>query len=226
LQTQKKQNRLLRFSQNKKTNLFFGRAVLWCLIFSGCFFLISSSACRKNDNASSSNPIDVFGISDETDDAAKIVQDANEDLKKIKKLYKENQSQVEELKNAMSGRDTERVKKIADDLVYLINDGFVLGESAITKIEKAAEMKTNEKYKEYLQLKGGSLRKELDAFEFRRQAALLIRDGFGTKDKTKIENAKTQFREKEENFQKYMEVARQMSQEANQIAKEALSNSK
>jgi hypothetical protein len=211
---------------NQASDQIIGRAILYCLLSSLCLALIFSlSACRKSDSSSPSNPIDVFGMADETTEAAKLVQEANEDLKKIKKMYKENQSQIEELKNAMSSRDTEKVKKIADDLVYLINDGFVLGESAISKIEKAEAMNTNEKYKEYLQLKGGSLHKELDAFEFRRQAALVIRDGFGTKDKTKIENAKTQFREKEENFQKYMEVARQMSQEANQIAKEALNNS-
>ncbi|MDQ3798948.1 MAG: hypothetical protein M3384_05825 [Acidobacteriota bacterium] len=178
------------------------------------------SACQKSGSSESSG-IDVFGLTDETGEAAAVVQDANEDLKKIRKMYKENQGKIDELKTAMNEKKVDEVKKIADELVYIINDGFVLGESAISKIEKAEAMNTNEKYKEYLQLKKGSLKKQLDAFEFRRQAAQLLRDAFGNKDKLQIEKARAEFKDKEENFQKYMEIAREMSGEANQLAKEA-----
>jgi hypothetical protein len=186
---------------------------LWLIFF--------SIACQKSGNSESSG-IDVFGLTDQTQEAAAVVQDANEDLKKIRKMYKENQSKIDELKTAMQDKKIDEAKKIADDLVFIINDGFVLGESAVAKIEKAEAMNTNEKYKEYLQLKKGSLKKQLDAFEFRRQAAQLLRDAFGSKDKLEIEKAKSEFREKEENFQKYMEIAREMSGEANQLAKETL----
>lgn len=194
--------------------------------FSSCLFCLSLliflfSACQKNNNSDSSG-IDVFGLTDQTAEAGAVIQDANEDLKKIRKMYKENQSRIDELKTAMNDKKIDEVKKIADELVYIINDGFVLGESAISKIEKAEAMNTNDKYKEYLQLKKGSLKKQLDAFEFRRQAAQLLRDAFGNKDKPEIEKAKSEFREKEENFQKYMEIAREMSGEANQLAKETL----
>jgi hypothetical protein len=192
-------------------------------LFLSCLFLLIFlfSACQKNGNSESSG-IDVFGLTDQTAEAGAIVQDANEDLKKIRKMYKENQSKIDELKTAMNDKKIDEVKKIADELVYIINDGFVLGESAVVKIEKAEALNTNDKYKEYLQLKKGSLKKQLDAFEFRRQAAQLLRDAFGNKDKLEIERAKAEFREKEENFQKYMEIAREMSGEANQLAKETL----
>ena len=194
--------------------------------FSSCLFCLSLliflfSACQKNNNSDSSG-IDVFGLTDQTAEAGAVIQDANEDLKKNRKMYKENQSRIDELKTAMNDKKIDEVKKIADELVYIINDGFVLGESAISKIEKAEALNTNDKYKEYLQLKKGSLKKQLDAFEFRRQAAQLLRDAFGNKDKLEIEKAKSEFREKEENFQKYMEIAREMSGEANQLAKETL----
>lgn len=186
---------------------------LWLIFF--------SIACQKSGSSESSG-LDVFGLTDQTAEAGAIIQDANEDLKKIRKMYKENQSKINELKMAMNDRKIDEVKKIADDLVYIINDGFVLGESAVAKIEKAEEMNTNEKYKEYLQLKKASLKKQLDAFEFRRQAAQLLRDAFGNKDKLEIEKAKAGFKDKEENFQKYMEIARELSGEANQLAKETL----
>lgn len=182
------------------------------------------SACQKSGNSNSSS-LDVFGLSDQTQEAAAIVEDANNDLKKIRKMYKENQSKIEELKSAMNEKRIEDVKKIADDLVYIINDGFVLGESAIQKIEQAEAMNINDKYKEYLQLKKVSLRKQLDAFEFRRQFAILLRDEFGTKDKFEVEKVKAEFKDREENFQTYMEKAREISGEANQLAKEAMQQS-
>jgi len=177
-----------------------------------CFIL----ACQVEKKPT--RPLSIF---DETEDAAKLVADANEDLKKIRKMYKENESKLEEIKQAIKENKVDEVRKIADDVIYLINDGTSLGESALEKLSKAEEMNINETYREYLQLKRASLEKQLEAFEFRRQAAMLLRDSFGTKDKLTIERAKLEFKEKEENFRRYMELARQMSAEANQIAKEA-----
>ncbi|MCS6874755.1 MAG: hypothetical protein N2Z23_04340 [Pyrinomonadaceae bacterium] len=159
---------------------------------------------------------------DETETAAKIVAEANEDLKLIRKLYKENEGKVEQIKQAIKDNKIEDVRRIADDLVYIINDGMALGESAIEKISKAEKMNINQAYKQYLELKRASLEKQIEAFEFRRQAAVLLRDSFGTKDKFIIEKAKSDFKDKEENFRKHMEIARQLSAEANQLAKEAM----
>jgi hypothetical protein len=177
-----------------------------------CFIL----ACQAEKK-----PTKPLAFFDETENAAKLVADANEDLKKIRRMYKENESKLEEIKQAMKENKIDEVRKIADDVVYLINDGISLGESALEKLSQAEEMNINETYKEYLQLKRASLEKQLEAFEFRRQAAMLLRDSFGTKDKLTIERAKLEFKDKEENFRRYMELARQMSAEANQIAKEA-----
>ena len=177
-----------------------------------CFIL----ACQAEKK-----PTKPLAFFDETENAAKLVADANEDLKKIRRMYKENESKLEEIKQAMKENKIDEVRKIADDVVYLINDGISLGESALEKLSQAEEMNINETYKEYLQLKRASLEKQLEAFEFRRQAAMLLRDSFGIKDKLTIERAKLEFKDKEENFRRYMELARQMSAEANQIAKEA-----
>jgi hypothetical protein len=181
------------------------------------------AGCQKS-NRSESSGIDVFGLNDQTQEAGQLVIEANNDLKKIRKMHKDNQDKIEEVTKAMNEKKIDEVKKIADDLVYVINDGFVLGDSAISKLEKAQEMNINETYKEYLQIKTESLRKWKDAFEFRRQLAVLLRDEFGTKDKFEIEKVKSVFQEKEENFQKYMQIARELSEKANLIAKESLQN--
>ncbi|MGI9034477.1 MAG: hypothetical protein ACR2GD_00410 [Pyrinomonadaceae bacterium] len=58
--------------------------------------LLVLTACKKSDN-SSTGSIDILGISDETDAAAKYIADANGDLKKIKVIYKNNENAVKDL---------------------------------------------------------------------------------------------------------------------------------
>lgn len=175
------------------------------------------ASCQKSEQ---SGDFDTLLFSDETTAAAELVADANEDLNKIKVIYKKNESKREDLKNAMKENDAESVKKIADDLVYVINDGKTLAEDAIEKIEKAEAMNTNEDFKEYLRLKVESLRKQVDAFENYRQAARLLREGYDPKDDKQREKVKAAFIEKDTNFQKIMEVAKDYSKQANDLAKE------
>lgn len=184
-------------------------------------FLLALTACKK-DNNSSPDSLDILGFSDETDDAARLVAEANGNLKKIKVIYKDNETSVKELEAAMNEHDTEKVKKIAGDLVIQINAGLALAESAVAKIDEAEEKKINDTYSQYLDLKKAALRKQIDAFDFRRESAILLRDGFGGKDKQEIEKAKAALKEREDNFKKYMQTAREMSEEANQIAKDSL----
>ncbi len=182
-----------------------------------CVFAFLSS-CKKNGQVETS---DLLNFSDDTTAAAQLVADANEDLNKIKVLYKQNEDKREELVAAMKGSDAEKVKKIADDLVYIINDGMALGESAIGKIERAQEMNINPDFNEYLRLKSESLRKQMDAFENYRQAARFLRDGYNPKDDRQRETVKAEFTKRDENFQKTMEVARDYSKQANELAKES-----
>ena len=189
------------------------------LIGSVCLIILSAfSACQKSETSEIS---DILSFSDDTSAAAELVSNANEDLNKIKVMYKKNEVQLEELKIAMGDKDIEKVKKITDELVYVLNDGMKLGEDAIEKIGKAQAMNINEDFKEYLRLKEESLRKYLDAFEHRRQAARLLRDSFGKNDPAQIEKAKVEFKVKEENFIKTMEAARDFSKKANALAKES-----
>ncbi|MCY7377392.1 MAG: hypothetical protein LH472_15640 [Pyrinomonadaceae bacterium] len=176
------------------------------------------TACGKSE---SSESFDTLFFSDDTTAAAELVADANEDLNKIKIMYKKNEDQLEDLKTAVGDKDIEKVKKITDDLVFIINDGITLGESALGKIEKAEAMNVNSDFKDYLNLKAQSLQKQLDAFEHRRQAARLLRDSFGTNNPAAIEKAKGAFKEQEENAQKTLVVAQEYSKKANDLAKEA-----
>jgi hypothetical protein len=133
----------------------------------------SLSGCKPADSSATSEP---SFFSDETSEAVLLVKEANETLRGVKKLYKENESKLQELKEAMNAKNVDTVKKLSDDFVYQINDGMTLAEEAFKKIDEASNKNINSKFQEYLSLKKQALRKQLDAFEFRRQLARQLRD--------------------------------------------------
>lgn len=170
----------------------------------------------------SSGGIDILGPSDETAEAAAIVIEANKDLKEIKVLYEKHENKREELKKAMLADDTTAVKKISEDVVYIINDGAKSGKSALDKIDKAREMNINADYEEYLRLKSEALKKQLEAFEQYRQAARKLKDNYDPKDDQLRATVTQEFKERSENFQKLMEKSRDYSSQANELAKDAM----
>jgi hypothetical protein len=176
------------------------------------------AACRSTGRTDSTS---IFS-SDQTADAAKLVASANDDLTKIKVLYKENEGKREDIKKAMETDNAEEVKKLADQVVYLINDGFDNAKSAIDKIEQAQEMQINDDYREYLRLKEESLKREIEAFESYRQAARTLRDNYDPKNTAMRDKVKEDFKNRVENYRELMEQARDYSNRANEIAKQAL----
>src|SRR6476620_2906608 len=187
------------------------------------FFLAAGllfGSCKSSGR--SSDGLDILGPSDETTDAAKLVADANQDLTKIKVLYKENEGKREELKKALEANEADKVKKITDDVVYLIGDGAEFAKTAIGKLDQAQDLNANDDYKEYLRLKEESLKRELEAFENYRQAARSLRDNYDPKNVQQREKVKEEFKTRTENYQKLMEKARDFSNQANELAKEAL----
>lgn len=188
------------------------------LVFCGCLFsaLLFSNSCK------SSGGIEILGSADETADAAKLVLEANQDLTSIKRLYKENENKREDLKKAMLADNAPAVKKISDEIVYLINDGAVLAKRAVDKLEQARDMEINDDYEKYLRLKTDALKKQLEAFENYRQAAIALRNNYDPKNAQLKEKVNIEFKERSEKYQKITEKARENSAEANELAKEVL----
>lgn len=192
---------------------YFSFALLACLVFAGC-------------KSSGGGGIEILGPSDETAAAGAIVQEANAELKKIKVLYKENESKRQELKTALEGSKTEEVKTITRHVVQIINEGFDAGKTAVEKIQQAGDMKINEDYREYLRLKESALMKQMEAFREYHSAARTLRDNYDPKNTALRDKVKVDFETRSENYQKLMEKARDFSNQANELYKEALKRQK
>ncbi len=180
---------------------------------------LSIASCKRSGNTGT---VDILGPSDETEEAGKLVFEANQDLTKIKILYEQNEGKREDLKAAMEKNDAVAAKKVADEVVYLINDGFDFGNAAIKKLQDAQEMNVNGDYREYLRLKEESLKLELDAFEEYRQAARTLRDNYDPKNAAMRDKVKTEFKTRNDNYREKMEKARDKSNQANELAKTAM----
>lgn len=177
---------------------------------------LTATACSTG--RSGSNGLGIFE-SDETDEAIELIKDANLNLKRIRVLYRDNRSKVKELETALSSQDIKKVKQLTDDFSLIINDGYVLAESAKEKIEKAQDLNINEDWKEYLRLKEASLEMQIKAFDFRRDSAKLFRDRFGGEDKAQMAKAAQAFKDNEKNFAKSMADSNKLSKEADELAK-------
>jgi hypothetical protein len=190
-----------------------------CLLASLSLILFAAACPGKNNSSPSGGGILSF---DETADAGETVREANNILKEIKQRFKDNEPRLEELQNALKEKNPERVKTISGELITQIDLGTEAGKEAINKLRVAQEKNINEDYKEYLLLKTQALEKYVDAFEERRKAAIILRDGYDPKDAARRDQVVGAFKEREEKFKEIMEEARKSSEQANQLAKESM----
>lgn len=192
-------------------------ALLSCLIFLSVFIF----SCKSDSTAANDDP-GFFDFSSDTDKAIEIVRQANDELMRVKILYNENQSTLQELKEASQKGETERVKTLSKALVDAITTGFVFADSAKSKIREAQELNIHQDYKDYLSLEEQSLDRQVEAFQFLYDAASLLNQTTGSPDKQQAEKAALVFKEKEENFEKTMEEAKKINEQADKLYGESM----
>ncbi len=176
--------------------------------------LIVTSCETDGNNAGGS-----FFSDGERDKAIKLIGEANLSLKRIKALYRNNKSKVDDLKAALNKKDVKKVKELADDLSLIILDGYALAETAQEKIEEAQYLKINDDWKEYLNLKAESLEMQIKAFDSRNASAKLLRDKFGGENKIEMQKAAATFKKNEKEFFKNLEKAKKLSSDADKLRK-------
>ena len=137
-------------------------------------------------------------------EANKMVQEANNELKLIDQIADDNEEKSSALEKADNANDSAEVKRILEDVIKAIDDGLKHGEVAADKLDKASKMNIDDKYKEYLSLKSSSLRKQIEAFKERKEAARIMHDNYDNKDKAAVQKAKDDFKKKNTNFKKLL----------------------
>jgi len=187
-------------------------------VFVSLWLIFFAAACPSKDNSQQSGGI--FST-DETAAAGEIVREANDILKQIKQRFKDNEPRLDELQNALKEKNADKVRSISDQLVTEINAGTEAGEEAINKLRAAKDKNINDVYKEYLDLKILALEKYVEAFEERRQAAILLRDGYDPKTAAKRDQVVAAFKEREDKFKQIIGDAQKLSEQANQLARES-----
>lgn len=153
-------------------------------------------------------------------EANKLVQDANNELKEIDRIADDNEAKVDALTKADDAGKSAEVKSILDDLIKAIDDGLKHGDIAASKLEQASKLNVDANYKEYLSLNSQSLRKKIEAFKERREAAKIERDNYDNPDKTALKKATDDFKKKNANYKKLLGEAKDLSRKADDIARQ------
>jgi hypothetical protein len=153
-------------------------------------------------------------------EANKLVQDANSELKSVDQIAEDAETNVDALDKADKDGNSKEVKRLLDELMKSIDEGLKHGEVAADKLDKASKMNVDDKYKEYLSLKSQSLRKQIEAFKERKEAARIMRDNYDNPDKTAMQKAKDDFKKKNANFKKLLGEAKDLSRKADDVARQ------
>ncbi len=170
----------------------------------------------------SMSDISPLGKPDETAAAGVIIKSANEDLQKIKFLYEANENMRLELKHALETNDAGQVQDISARVIKLIADGTGFAKQALNKITEAKDLNINDKYRDYLDYKEDSLKRQLEAFEHYRLAAESLKANYDPKNEEKREKVKAEFKDRSERYAAIMERARSSSYQANELYKEVM----
>lgn len=172
----------------------------------------------------STSDLSILGTPDQTAEAAKIIEAANDDLNKVKVLYIENEQLRPQLAEALKTNNAAEVRRISEAVIKLIADGSDFGRSAITKIGEARDMAINDKYDEYLMLKQEGLKRHLEAFEKYRLAAVSLRDNYDPKNIAVREKVTAEFTTRSQQYREITERARSYSSQANELYMESFQN--
>ncbi len=153
------------------------------------------------------------------DEANKLVQSANEDLKEITKIAQANKDKESRINKQLNASDFNGAKQTMDEAIKAIDDGLARGRSAADKFERASKLDVDQVYKEYLTLKSQSVRKTAEAFEELKKAITILRDNVGGTDKPALKRAQQDAIKAGENFDRLIAEAVKLDREADDIAR-------
>ncbi len=183
------------------------RRIIWVAGIVMVAALTFVSACKNKD----------------IEDANKLIQESNAKIKQVDQIIADNDKNIRELDAAdkSTARDkATKVKSILDVLIKAIDSGLKLGDEAATGFEQAAKKKIDPKQVEYLKLISDSLRKKIEAFKERREAAKIMRDNYDNSDQKKVKEAVDNFNRRLKSYQQLIDQANDLARKADQLAME------
>ncbi len=190
-------------------------------VFVSLWLIFFVAACSGKNNSSQTS-----SFFDETEEAGKIVLEANDLLKQVKQRLNDNEDRRDELKASLKGKDVDKVKTIANELITQINAGTEVGKEAINKLSDARKKNINDDYKNYLDLKIQALERYIMAFEELSQAAIILRNGYDPNNDAQRRQVIAASKEKDLKFKQIMEEAHELSDEATKLAQDSLNRKK
>lgn len=105
------------------------------------------------------------GLGNQTAEANKLVDKANDEIKAAKEIQDKNEAKVSDYKAALNEPDFPKAKSILDSVIADIDKGVKHGDTAAENLQSAAKLKIDDKFKEYLEVRAQSVRKRIDSYK-------------------------------------------------------------
>lgn len=193
---------------------------VWLIILNVGIFLAACGTAEKNSDEPVSTESSILDFTSDTQKAVNLVEQANTELLQVRKVFQASQDEQAGLYEAVSSKDIKRIKELCEKLKQSINDGLQHAENALSKIEAAQNLKINDDFKDYLDLKTQALKKQIEAFKIRHELARLLRDQLDVSPNTPIQKITAQLKEKEVKFTDTFSLASDFHDKANELFRE------
>lgn len=152
-----------------------------------------------------------------TEEASRLVSQAKDELDEIDRIEEDAAQKRSDLNKAMNDKNVDESKRIIGELVKDIDKGLEKGKTAADKVEQASKLDVDGPCKEYLSLKSQAFRKEVEAWQSMRDAAIIARDNYTASG---LPNDKrTEYMNKVNDFTKLRQDARDLHRKAADVAR-------
>lgn len=151
------------------------------------------------------------------EEANKLIDQAADDLDEINKIDDDAQQKSSDLNKAMGDKNVDETKRIIGDLITDIDKGTEKGKDAADKVEQASKLDIKPALKDYLSLKAQAFRKEIDAYQALRQAAVIARDNYTAQGLPT--DKRTEYTDKISEYKKLKDEAKALHRKAADVAR-------
>jgi hypothetical protein len=160
------------------------------------------------------------GFGDQTGEANKLVDKANDEIKAAKEIQDKNEVKVTDYKAALNKADFKEAKSILDGVVADIDKGVKHGDTAAENLESAAKLKIDDKFKEYLDLRAKSVRKRIDSYKELKNMFNTTSDMLDNPTPASVRDAQPKIKDSQEKISKLDKEADELEDKSEKVRKD------
>ena len=156
----------------------------------------------------------------ETAEANKLVDKANDEIKAAKTIQDKNEAKISDYKEALNDSDFKKATSILDSVVKDIEEGVKHGDAAAESLEKASKLKVDDKFKEYLEVRAQSVRKRIDSYKELKNMFSVTSEMLADPTAASVQKAQPKIKDSQEKIGKLDKEADDLEEKSEKVRKD------